>query len=388
MSKPKPNVKLRTVEPEVQYGQSIGFNSIESGGIKMRTWLGYIKFITKFYKQLDLPDHGEFYWEYLSKESTIHEIIKIILSNYHVKNGDALAAKLSPFRSVVFRLTCKGTLEAIETWGETIINARRNFNSIVAEFSKEVTIKTCKSVNPYAIIKGPGNWLNAAEQLHEMSQDKSLDSRVRVLATIYKYGYVFRISVIFRTYIHLGGDGPRPTYNYLDLDNETWSIIDDGVQKVEFQIPAQMAKELQSLTVGGPFIRGWLLPQRRGLPYAAEASISSFSSWTKIGLANYRTYRRLFNDWLKSRVSDKEYQLFLGILDQHISLEYIRYVPPIPLFELSKDIDKGIDKGKGIDDSDDSNKGIDNDNDNSSNSNSNSKEESDTGTEDLSDSIE
>jgi len=316
-------------------GRSIGFDQIESNGIKAKTWTGYIKFITRFYKHFNLPDEGQFYWEFLSQESTIKEIIGIVLNTYQIKDGNALAAKLSPFRSVVFRLPIKNTLDALTVWGETIISVRKNFISIVHEYGDQIKEIKKKQINERAITKGPGNWINAYEQLHNVSIDKSVDNRVRVLATIYKYGYVFRMSTIFRTYIHLGDDDNRDDYNYLDLDNGTWTIIEDGVQKVEFPIPYKMGQALQSLTMGGSFVRGWLLPQRRGIPYAPEASISSFSSWTKLELTNYRTYRRIYNTWLKENISGEEYLLFQGILDNHINFDEIRFMPPLPDIALA-----------------------------------------------------
>jgi hypothetical protein len=315
---------------ETRLGKSIGFDHIESSGIKAKTWTGYINFIVRFYKHFNLPDKDQFYWEFLSQESTIKEMIGIVLNTYHVKDGNSLAAKLSPFRSVVFRLPMKNTLDALTIWGETIINVRKNFISIVYEYGDQIKQVKKRQIDERAITKGPGNWINAYEQLHNVTINKSIDNRVRVLATIYKYGYVFRMSTIFRTYIHLGDDDNRDDYNYLDLDNGTWSITEDGVQKVEFPIPYKMAQELQSLTMGGSFVRGWVLPQRRGIPYAPEASISSFSSWTKQGLANYRTYRRIYNMWLKEGILEEEYQLFQGILDNHINFDEIRFMPPLP----------------------------------------------------------
>lgn len=312
-------------------GKSIKFYDIDSGGTKTKTWIGYIRFIVSFYKQLDLPDESLFYWEFLSQENTINRIIKNVLHNYRIKDGDALAAKLSPFRSLIFRLTGTDTVNALTTWGETIIHVRKHYDSIVAEYgTKDIN----KTIPVKTIVKQPGNWVNAYKHLHEVSVNKSLDSRVRVLSIIYKYGYVFRMSMIFRTYIHLGDDESRSTFNYLDLENQSWTIVEDNVQKMEFPIPVRMARELRSLTMGGPFNRGWLLPQRRGIPYAIEASISSFSSWTKLGLSNYRNYRKMYNMWLKENSTEDEYKLFQSILDQHINFDIIRYIPPLPECEI------------------------------------------------------
>jgi hypothetical protein len=319
-------IKIKDPSP---HGKSVSFENIDSGGMQARTWLGYIKFIVKFYKQFKLPDKNMFYWEFLSAEANIREIIKTVLNNYYIKDGDALAAKLSPFRSVVFRLTC--SLDAITSWGETIIDVRANFDRIIGEYGDQIRLKRrYRQNNPM------NKWTDAYKQLHDISIDKESDIRVRVLATLYKYGYIFRMSVIFRTYIELPDGYSSREYHYLDLDNQTWSLMSGGMKMVEFQVPYRMSRELKVLTRDDTFAQGWLLPQRRGFPYASEASISSFSSWTKLGLFNYRAYHRMFKKWLKAGTRSEEYELFFGVLDQHMSMEIIQYMPPLPSVEVAE----------------------------------------------------
>ena len=323
-------VKLKSVK----HGKSTPFSNIDKGGTKERTWIGYVNFITRFYSDMDLPDTSLFYWEYLSKKDTIDSIILYILNHYNVRDGNSLAAKLSPFKSVVFRLTGKDTVDALSTWGDTVIYARKNFNDIITEMGDQIQKKTtnqCTSVEPTSL-----SWTSAQEQLHNVSIIKNLDSRVRVLATIYKYGYILRMSTIFRTYTHLGDSGSREYYNYLDLENRIWNIIDDGVEKVSFSIPDAMAKELQVLTHGGSFCRGWLLPQRRGTAYAPEASLSSFSSWTKSGLLNYRSYKKIFMSWLKTEVPAEDYESFENVLDERLLFDQVSYTPPDPNYDLTE----------------------------------------------------
>lgn len=314
--------------PIVDFGRTVEFGEIDRGGTKERTWINYVSFITRFYKVFNLPDTSLFYWEFLSKAETIKAITKYILNKYHVKDGNALAAKLSPFKSIIFRMTGNETVSALSAWAEVVIYTRKNFDNIVIEYGDE--IKEQKNIK---VIPGPDNWLPAREQLHNISIKRNIDSRVRVLATIYKYGYIFRLSTIFRTYIHKG-DEMRSNYNYLDLDNQTWIIVDECVDKLIFPIPDMMARELRAIAVGGSFSRGWLLPQRRGIPYAPEASISSFSSWTKSGLYNYRTYRKLFMCWLKSHENATNYKIFEGVLEENMSFNQITYIPPVPVQEL------------------------------------------------------
>ena len=109
-----------------------------------------------------------------------------------------------------------------------------------------------------------------------------------------------------------------------------------------------MAKQLKYLMQGEVFSKGWLIPQRRGNPYASEASLSSFSSWTKAGMLNYRTYRKLYLEWLKSEVSEEDYQCFTGILDARVAFELIPYIPPVPKQELESEIESIDDPGQEI----------------------------------------
>jgi len=332
----------------VEFGKTIHFSEIDKGGTKDRTWINYVNFIIRFYKTLTLPDKSLFYWEYLSKQEVIDTIVKEVLTIYHIRDGNALAAKLSPFRSMVFRMDGKESLNAVTVWGETVSNSRKNFHTILNELGIDEDTKHSGPASASA--KEPvESWLHAREHLHNVSNRKSIDSRVRVLATIYKYGYIFRMSTIFRTYIHLGDSMNRDDYNFLDLDRCIWSIVDNGVQKLEFRIPKMMSKELKVLTLGSVFCKGWLVPQRRGAPYAPEASLSSFSSWTNTGMLNYRTYRKLYLEWLKADVSEEYYRRFVGILDSHVAFELITYIPPTPDQELELvDIESIEDPGQEI----------------------------------------
>lgn len=324
----KPKITVKTKVNPTDYGQTIRFADIEKGGIKDRTWINYINSVTRFYTSLGLPDKNVFYWEHLSKPESINQIIAEILHNYHIKDGNALAGKLSPFKSLIYRMDNNVSLDAIQTWSNAIMNCRSNYGDIL----KELNVTPVESA-PVKVTTD--NWETVRDKLHEMSLKKSLDSRVRVLATVYKYGYVFRMSTVFRTYIHNLQEEDRTHYNHLDLYANKWTIVEDGTVKLAFSIPSNMARELLQLTQGFMFNRGWLLPQRRGTPYAPEASLSSFSSWTKAGLSNYRTYRKIYLAWLKSNLDEADYEVFIKVLDTSIAFDHIDYTPPYPFPEVA-----------------------------------------------------
>lgn len=334
---PEPDLELETgkkslPEPkQIDLMRSIPFDEIPHEGTTDRSWDSYVGFITRMYKHLELPDTSLFYWEYLSQQDTIDKIIIEIMNKYYVKDGKALAAKLSPFRSIVFRMEGEATLNAISAWGEAIINARKNFAGILKELQIEVKNAPDRLSASKTVLNTYDGWEGAYRKLRETSHKKSVDIRVRVLSCIYEYGYILRPQTIYRTYIHTGDvEYNRDAYNFMDLERRTWSIVENGVQKLEIAIPEEMADRLRVMTMHDCFSRGWILPQRRGTPYASGASLSSFSSWTKVGLANYGVYRKLYTDWLQENVDEDGCTLFMGVLNEAISCTSIKYIPPVP----------------------------------------------------------
>ena len=302
-------------------GQSVAFADIEKGGIMEKTWINYVNFIVKFYKILDLDDETMFYWEFLSKPQTIDVIVKEILNRYTIRDGKALAGKLSPFTSILHRLEPVQE-DALHSWNETITMCRKNFDDVLEKHGMTAAAPAAK--------KDISTWPEEREKLHTVSQRKDLDSRVRVLSTIYKYGYVFRMPTIFRTYFDPSKATGREKYNLLDLGKRIWTVK-EGNQQMSFLVNKEMCEELRALMVGGIFERGWVLPRRNGMPYASEASLSSFSSWSKAGLHSYRVYRKLYTDWLKAQVEEEEYQLMVNIIDHNMIFETLDYIPPIPI---------------------------------------------------------
>lgn len=332
---PEPEPEPTEDEPPIDLLRSVPFDEIPRGGTTDRSWDSYVGFITRMYKHLGLPDTAQFYWEYLSQPDIIDQIIIEIMNRYYVKDGKALAAKLSPFRSIVFRLESDESLSAVGAWGEAVINARKNFDGILCDLQIEVKQAPDKLSSSKTVLNTYDGWDAAYRKLSEISHKRSVDIRVRVLACIYEYGYVLRPQTIYRTYIHTGDvEYNRDTYNFMDLERCTWSIVEGGVQKLETVIPEEMADRLRLMTMHDCFSRGWILPQRRGTPYAAGASLSSFSSWTKVGLANYGVYRKLYIDWLMDNIEEDERTIFMGVLNEAVAFDSIKYIPPLPTQEI------------------------------------------------------
>jgi len=197
--------------------------------------------------------------------------------------------------------------------GNDSIQEMINWSEAISELQK---FRSAPTVNPISTIAAGHDWPSLQKQLHEATLTSN--PRIRVLATIYKYGYILRSTTIFRTYLDdLGSE----EYNFLDLERCRWTVINDKGQKLEFHINPSMAHDLRAITSSDSvFSGGLLLPQRRGTPYSAEASISSFSSWLKHGLYTYRVYRKLYLEWLRKQpLSPQDIKAAEDILDERPS---------------------------------------------------------------------
>lgn len=194
---------LSTLSPD--HGESIPFIEICRPGIKERTWNNYTNTVTSFYKMLELPDKDIFYWEYLSKDETIQKIIENAFMTYHIRDGKALACKLSPFRSLLYRVSEHVSRDSIAAWGEVIIDCRNNFIELREKYRG-------KKHEPETKPQLAETWEHVKEQLHNVSHKKGLDPRIRVLATVYKYGYIMKVPIMFRTYISNNHNENREHY--------------------------------------------------------------------------------------------------------------------------------------------------------------------------------
>lgn len=316
------------------FGKYVPFHQINRGVIKDSTWTNYINLTRKIYPILNIPveaqsGHENFYWEKLSEQANIDKILKYMLNNYSIKNGQALATKISPFRAIMMRINHIVPHQSTEIWTETVIQCRKKFDNILAEFG-------AKAYKPKENKDRPIFWSDAYEQLRGIVENENIDPRIRILASIYSYGYIFRMSIVFRTQIHDGDENylipsddknPAKISHVIDLKREVWRINmpDTGELKINPKMIAEIKSIMGDLKI---FEKGWILPKKNGTPYSADASLSSFSSWSKAGLYSYRLYKKLYLNWISENFSNEIFTIVQSIID-HRNTNDINYMLPI-----------------------------------------------------------
>lgn len=155
-------------------------------------------------------------------------------------------------------------------------------------------------------------WKDLRNIFTKIAQSHNIDVRLRILATIYRYGYLLQPSVIFKTRL-----GP----NALDLDAGTWHII--GTHTL--QIPLNMTRDLQGIIAGNElFSNGWLLPKLDGGQYCDTAGLNALKPWNELKLPNYTTCRESFITWCKG---EDRYDEMKIILDQIPVEQIVTYIP-------------------------------------------------------------
>lgn len=321
------------------FGKYIPIKDINQGMITESTWGNYIKFIRKIYPLISLPVeestiNENFYWERISYPKVIEQIQKVVLENYQIKDGNALSAKLSPFRAIMMRISHLVPREVTEIWNNVIIDSRKNFDMIISDLN----------VTPYvppAKRDLPNTWSEAYKSLSLMANSRSVDPRVRILAHLYRYGYIMRMNIIFRTYIQEHSDNLIPAdikegtelakrynSNSLNVKDNYWLVNKEGTI-CRINVNPKLVEDIyEILKQHKIFEQGWILPRKNGSPYSADASVSSFSSWTNLGLSTYTIYRKLYLNWISKSFSERHLHATKQLLDTTSVL--IDTYPPVP----------------------------------------------------------
>uniref|UniRef100_A0A6C0J4B8 Uncharacterized protein n=1 Tax=viral metagenome TaxID=1070528 RepID=A0A6C0J4B8_9ZZZZ len=341
--------KESSIEHILPFGKYLLFSEINSGLVKSTTWNNYIVFVRKLYTYLRIPistgdlQSEKFYWERLSDVKVMNKIKRIILTKFQIQDGRSMASKLSPIRAIMMRISHIIPKSVTSSWINMIIDCRNNFNNI-AEHMEIIPYVPMSKKNI------PGSWNEAYIVLNTISYNKTVDPRVRLVCILYKYGYIFRISTIIRTIlqdtdnvalipVETENDNDdvirRRKSNIFNTKTNTWTIYSNEVPKCTFIVNKNMVTELKVILQDKLFDQGWLLPCKNGTPYSYDASVSSFSSWTKLGLHTYSTYKKLYVLWLKlqnaqGNINDVNIEDMIKIIDHSTTFKTITFIPPIP----------------------------------------------------------
>ena len=272
---------------------------------------------TELYK----PKSGIFYWERFCTDKSIDQIIISLHKTYTITKGSELVMRLAPI------ITCLNVVPNLPA------NYLAKWISLKQQYSNEHFYKeTCQRLD---IIPGEKteksdvipDWEEVLSRFNQLSKSKT-DPRVKVLCTIYKYGYVLRIASIFLTNFKAN----NPEFNYLDIESGLWIINHNKVRIQSFTIPKELLVELKLIitTHSTLFSNGWLLPKKNGTVYGKNSGIHQLTPWMSLGLPNCVECRKSFETWhwYKSGCNLDKVEQMSTILDHTKTTAIIHYTPP------------------------------------------------------------
>lgn len=161
-------------------------------------------------------------------------------------------------------------------------------------------------------LEQPPKWNTLHKVLTKAARNKSMDTRLRVLATIYRHGYVLRPAIVFWTRL----SPPRtvheedeiiPNYLHLRDDGEPsqWYIYEDDVHVQTLCLPLDMVNDLLDIIRQSEIhAKGWLLPKLNGMAYGMSMTLPTFAPWHEQKLPNYGRCRESLEAWYKEEGHD------------------------------------------------------------------------------------
>ena len=276
--------------------------------------------------------HRFYYGEYCKPE-VINTIMCLMHKIYTIRHGNDLSMRIAPLVTML-NMIPEVPASDLATW----ISLKNDLKE--GDFYADI-VKTldCKQVLTPKTVKDVPEWTALQAKLDKISRSKALDPRLKVLATIYKYGYVLRIASIYNTKI--GSDDGKQgmsDHNYLDLEKGVWHINHSKVRVQSFDIPEAMRVELLALVTDGNaprpkqsvFSHGWILPKKNGQPYTANTGIKHLLPWARLSLPDCIQCRKSFETWHWSYSGNdiEETKKMSIILDHNPTTAVIHYVFP------------------------------------------------------------
>lgn len=295
--------------------------------LKQRTIDSYISFIVKLNGRLRdsgmlrTDDLQRFYWELYCRDEVIMKIFHILHEIYTIRKGHDLVMRMAPL------LTCLNMISKADLPAECLAkwislkdkySTESEYVALRTELGLERPVKVQRE-------KTIPDWAELSQKLDRIARSKAVDPRLRVLATIYKHGYVLRIASIFGTNFKVDS----PEHNYLDLKKGIWHINHSKVRVQEFEIPASLRDELKNLLSNPVFKKGWLVPKKSGDRYTVNTGINNFTPWSKLSLPDCISCRKSFETWhwYVSGNNAEEVKKMSVILDHTPTTAVVNYTP-------------------------------------------------------------
>ena len=267
------------------------------------------------------PDPKTFYWERFCEDQTIDDIFRFLHEIYTISSGDDFTTRLTP---IITCLNNVPNLPAICFAKWVSLKQQYRVDENYYKLCERLDITPATKIK---VEKDIMDWTDLVEKLRKISTSKT-DPRFKVLATIYKYGYVLRINSIYLTnFKHKSS-----SHNHLDLDTGIWTINHAKVNVQTFSVPRELCIELKSIVTEFPdlFQEGWILPKKNGKMYGKNSGISQLTPWITHKLPNCIDCRKSFETWhwYKSGCDLEKVEQMSTILDHTKTTAIVHYTPP------------------------------------------------------------
>lgn len=307
--------------------KSLSFRKFKSNErLKQRTINSYCSIIDQLNNKLATtciyqPKTGMFYWEKYCQDQTIDQIVIELHRIYKITNGHDLVMRMAPLVTMI-NMVPLIPASSLAKW--VSLKEQYGTDQGYSTLCQRLKIVSAETMVTAKMIP---EWTELLPKLEKISVSKSMDSRLRILATIYKYGYVLRIASIYLTNFKKQHDA----HNYLDINTGEWIILHNKVRVQSFSIPNALLTEIKEIVTGNEVFRnGWLLPKQNGQPYGANSGICQLTPWIKLCLPDCVQCRKSFETWhwYKSGCNLEKVEKMSTILDHTKTTAIVHYTPP------------------------------------------------------------
>lgn len=303
------------------FGKSIALDEIEpKRKVNQDTLMFYKRVVIKVNQMLCVPESNRLYYEYLGKPEVRDKIMQEIPNLFKISTPTAFTSKMAAVKS--FMLSVPDLPSEISLlW---------NKKYVVPEFI--VKVGDPPSLNH--------TWNELKQKMQALSEDKSKDTRLRIICYIYSAELVVRTSVLTTTRIN----EDNGVDNFYNKDTGEWIIrkTKTGLKQT-LQLPDNVVKGIKEIIERLPFIYNeWLVPRLNGQRYVSLA-LANFTPWRNENLPGCNECRHTFEtyNW-NSGLTHDEAAAKSKLLDHNPSTVSNFYVKskPKPVIKLRKPIIK------------------------------------------------
>lgn len=279
----------------------------------------------KEYEHLQDLCKTNLYWEKYCEDPIMIDIIKILHEMHKIDNSDDICQKVVPI------MTCMNMIEGLPA---TCMAKWLSFKEQLRDETYYVDFCTANAIgmrkkDTSRSERDVPPWETLRARFEKVSTTNGLDYRVRAITAIYKYGYILRPTVLFRTRVFMETT-EDPEYNYLNMETGEW-IVNKSKHRIQtFYLPEQLMVELQKIVVKRHpfFAQGWLVAKDNGYPYKTEC-MKHVKQWTQLKLPDNVLCRKSFEDWhwYRSGVTMAEAKQMSQVLDHKVLTAVVYYTP-------------------------------------------------------------